>query len=149
MIVLSIMSDFTLNSLNVTINQVSLGDKKLTKSIFNQIEFGDCFNEKMDFDGDVIVGYVKEKDCRYLLWVTNGKLRKMSLTKYHELKANIEWASYNKTLWFLRKTKLKYTEADDNSDKLSAWLKDTQSYSLLVNKVKAFLETLAAKQIYL
>lgn len=73
----------------------------------------------------------------------------MSLTKYQDLKADIEWASYDKTLWFLRKVKLKYTEADDNRDKLSAWLEDTEKYSLSVNKVKAFLETLAAKQIYL
>jgi hypothetical protein len=143
------MSDFTLNPLNVTINQVSLGNKKLTKSIFYQIEFGDCFTEEMDFSGDAVIGYVKEKDGRYLLWVVNGKLRKRGLTDYRALQIDIERASYDKALWFLNKTRLKYKVADDNRVKLSAWLEDTERYTVLVNKVKAFLETLNDKQIYL
>ena len=147
------MSDFNLNPLNVTINQVSLGNKKLTKSIFNQIEFRDCFTGEMDFSGDVIIGYVKEyvkeKDTRYLLWTVNGKLRKRGLADYKALQIDTERASYDKTLWFLRKTRLKYKVADDNRVKLSAWLEDTEKYSMLVNKVKAFLESLNDKQIYL
>lgn len=143
------MSDYTLNPLNVTISQVSIGNKKLTKSIFNQIELGDYFTENMDFAGDAVIGYVKEKDTRYLLWTVNGKLRKRGLTDYKALQVDVERASYDKTVWFLRKTKLKYTVADDVRDKLSAWLEDTEKYVLLVNKVKAFLESLNDKQIYL
>jgi len=143
------MSDFSLNPLNVTINQVSLGNKKLTKSIFNQIEFGDCFTEEMNFAGDAIIGYVKEKDTRYLLWVVNGKLRKRGLTDYRALQIDTEKVSYDKTLWFLNKARLKYKVADDNRVKLSAWLEDTERYITLVNKVKTFLETLTDKQIYI
>lgn len=55
------MSDFSLNPLNVTINQVSLGNKKLTKSIFNQIEFGDCFNEEMALPGMQSLAMSKKK----------------------------------------------------------------------------------------
>lgn len=122
------MSDFSLNPLHVTVNQVSLGNKKLTKSIFNQIEFGDCFTEEMDFSGDEIIGYVKEKDTRYLLWTVNGKLRRRGLSDYKALQIDTERASYDKTLWFLRKTKLKYKVADDNRVKLSDWLEDSDRY---------------------
>jgi hypothetical protein len=77
------MLDFTLHPQNVTINQVSIGKKKLTKSIFNQIESQDCFNQSLDFIGNVIIGYVKDKDSRYLVWVFEGKLRKTNLKEYY------------------------------------------------------------------
>ncbi len=86
MINIKIMLDFTLLSLNVTINQVSIGNKKLTKTIFNQIEFRDFFDENIDFIGDAIIGYVKDKDNRFLLWVKEGKLRKTNLNKYYLLR---------------------------------------------------------------
>lgn len=145
------MSDFTLNPLNVTINQVSLGNKKLTKSIFNQIEFRDCMNSEMDFAGDKIIGYVKEKDQRYLLWVVDGKLRKTGLKKYADLKENIDWASLEKTEWFLIKTKLKHSMSDDYRDSLSEGLEfeERERYVMLIRKVKDFLGSLNDMQIYL
>ncbi|MDB5013685.1 MAG: hypothetical protein JWQ25_1887 [Daejeonella sp.] len=143
------MSDFKLNKLNVTIKEVSFGNKKLTKPIFNQIEFGDCFNDQIDFTGDAIIGYVKDKDSRYLLWVTNGKLRRTGLTQYRELKTDIERASLEKAEWFLRKTKLKHDMADDYRDRLSEGLEEPERYVELVKKTKVFLDSLIDKQIYL
>lgn len=144
------MSDFTLIPLNVSINQVSIGNKKLTKSIFNQIEFADCFNKEMDFVGDAILGYVKEKDSRFLLWVINGKLRRTSLTnKYRDLQENVEWASLEKTEWFLRKTKLKHSMSDGYRDQLSEGLEEHEKYINLVKKTNEFLNILTDKQIYL
>ncbi len=70
------MVDYKLTQLNVTVREVVVGNKRLTKTMFNQIEHKSCFNEKMDFIGDLIVGYTKDKDDRFLLWVNKGKLRK-------------------------------------------------------------------------
>jgi hypothetical protein len=145
------MIDYKLNPLNVTIKEVAIGNKKLTKSIFNQIEFGDCMTEEMDFAGDAIIGYVKEKDHRYLLWVINDKLRRTGLTKYAELKKDFERASLDKAEWFLRKTKLKHSMSDDYRDRLSEGLEfeERERYTMLVQKAKDFLTSLNDKQIYL
>lgn len=143
------MSGLDLTQFNVTITHVSIANKKLTKSIFNQIEYGNCFDEEMNFIGDPVYGYVKDKDYRYLLWTIGGKLRRTGLTKYYDLKTNVENASLESTEWFLRNTKLEYEMYDDYRDRLSEGLKDHKRYIELVTKSKDFLKGLVDKQIYL
>lgn len=143
------MLDFTLHPQNVTINQVSIGKKKLTKSIFNQIESQDCFNQSLDFIGNVIIGYVKDKDSRYLVWVFEGKLRKTNLKEYYLLSRNPEYIKHHEAEWFLNKLRLEYNFEDHYPDTLSQGLEEPERYKEMVNKVKDFLHTLADKQIYL
>lgn len=143
------MSDYKLTPLNVTIHEVLIGNKKLIKSVFNQIELDSCFNEKIEFVGDAIIGYIKDKDLRYLLWVKDGKLRKTNLALYYKLKTNVEWASLDATVWFLRKTKLKFFESDDYRDRLSEGLEDKDKYLKLVKKTHLFLDMLTDKQVFL
>lgn len=143
------MSGLDLTKFNVTITQVSLANKKLTKSIFNQIEYSNCFDEEMNFIGDPVYGYVKDKDNRYLLWTTGGKLRRTALTKYYDLKTNVENASLENAEWFLRNTRLEHEMNDDYRDRLSEGLKDHKRYIELVSKTKDFLKGLVDKQIYL
>jgi hypothetical protein len=143
------MNTIILNPLNVTINQVSLGKKKLTKSIFNHVEFADCFDKDINFRGESIIGYVKDKGSRYLLWVTEGKIRKTGLTKYQDLRSAIEFSSLKNTEWFLIKTSLKYSASDDYGDKLSEGLEEPERYTQLVSKAKDFLGTLTDKQIFI
>ena len=57
----------SIEPLEIEIMTLSLKNKKLTKSIFNQIETRDCFNKELDFKGDKYFGYIKEKDERYLI----------------------------------------------------------------------------------
>ena len=143
------MSDYKLNPLNVTIHEVLIGNKKLTKSVFNQIELESCFNEEIEFVGDGVIGYIKDKDSRYLLWIKEGKLRKTNLAPYYKLKTNAEWASLDATVWFLRKTKLKFSESDDYRDRLSEGLEEQDKYLELVNKAHLFLDTIKDKQIFI
>jgi hypothetical protein len=143
------MNTIVLNPLNVTINQVSLGKKKLTKSIFNQVEFADCFGKDINFRGQSIIGDVKDKGSRYLLWVTEGKIRKTGLTKYQDLRSAIEFSSLKNTEWFLIKTHLKYSASDEYGDKLSEGLEEPERYIQLVSKVKVFFDTLIDKQIFI
>jgi len=135
--------------LKATLTQVSIDNKKLTKSIFNQIEYGDCFDHEMNFIGDPVYGYVKDKDYRYLLWTIGGKLRRTSLSRYYELKASVENASLEKTEWFLKKTRLEYEMYDEYRDRLSEGIEDHKRYLELVAKAKEFLKGLIDKQIYL
>lgn len=143
------MLDFTIHPLNIAINQVSIGNKKLTKSIFNQIEGRDCFDEKLDFMGEAIIGYVKDKDNRYLLWVIDGKLRKTNLKGYYSLSRNPEYTKFHDAEWFLNKVRLEYHFEDRYRDTLSQALEQTERYREMVNKAKDFLDTLSDKQIYL
>jgi len=71
--------------LDIEIRTISLKNKKLTKSIFNQIETRDCFNKELDFKGDKYFGYIKEKEQRYLIWSVEGKLRKTNLSEYSKI----------------------------------------------------------------
>jgi hypothetical protein len=143
------MSEYNINPLNVTIKEVSLGNKKLTKSIFNQIEPESCFDENIDFIGENIIGYVKDKNDRFLLWIKSGKLRKSKLTDYYKLRISTEYVSLDETTWFLRKTKTKFTESDDFRDKLSEGLDDESRYIDMVKKAQDFLNTLVDKQVYI
>lgn len=143
------MLDFTLQPLNVTINQVSIGNKKLTKTIFNQIEVRDCFDENIDFIGDVIIGYIKDKEIRYLLWIIDGKLRKSNLKRYYSLWNNPDFAPFHEIEWFLDKVRLKCDFEGQHGDSLSGALEHPQRYSELVEKVKEFLGTLVDRQIYI
>ncbi|MGE8425616.1 MAG: hypothetical protein ACN6PI_22465 [Sphingobacterium siyangense] len=143
------MLDFTLLSLNVTINQVSIGNKKLTKTIFNQIEFRDFFDENIDFIGDSIIGYVKDKDNRFLLWVKEGKLRKTNLNKYYLLRYDPGISKIQETEWFLNKVRLKFDLEENYHNKLLECLEHPERYKELIDKVKKFLEGLVDRQIYL
>lgn len=149
MINIKIMLDFTLLSLNVTINQVSIGNKKLTKTIFNQIEFRDFFDENIDFIGDSIIGYVKDKDNRFLLWVKEGKLRKTNLNKYYLLRYDPGISKIQETEWFLNKVRLKFDLEENYHNKLLECLEHPERYKELIDKVKKFLEGLVDRQIYL
>ncbi|MBB1643616.1 hypothetical protein [Sphingobacterium sp. UME9] len=144
------MKNLDLTQLKVTITQVSVANKKLTKSIFNQIEYDDCFDQEMNFIGDPIYGYVKGTDSRYLLWTIDGRLRRTRLRKYYNLKSDIEYASIEDTEWFLRKVGLAY-EIDDSHrvHRLSVSIEDHKTYTELVDNAKEFLNGLIDKQIYL
>jgi len=143
------MLEFTIHPLNIAINQVSIGNKKLTKSIFNQIEGLDCFDENLDFRGDTIIGYVKDKDNRYLLWLVDGKLKKTNLKGYYLLGRNPEYSKFHEVEWFLNKVHLGYCFENRYSDRLSEALEQPERYKEIVDKAKDFLDTLVDKQIYL
>jgi len=135
---------------NVTIKQVVVGNKKLTKSVFSQIENVPCFNENIDFIGDNVIGYIKDKNDKFLLWVKNNKLRKTSLTSYYKLTPYIESSFIEDIEWFLKKTGLNYEmNSIHYRNKASENIDDKERYINLVRKVRAFLNELIDKQIFL
>lgn len=143
------MNGLEVAQLNATITQLSLANKKLTRSIFSQIEYAECFDAEMNFIGDPVYGYIRDKDSRYLLWTTGGKFRRIGLTRYYELKNNIARVPLENVKWFLYKIKMEYDVEDNWSEILSESIINHQRYLAMVNKVKEFLKGLVDKQIYL
>lgn len=143
------MVDYKLTQLNVTVREVVVGNKRLTKTMFNQIEHESCFNEYMDFIGDLIIGYTKDKDDRFLLWVNKGKLRKTKLTPYHKLRKSADYAKLREVSWFLQKGKIEFEGLDKNEETVSETVADPKRYEALVDKVRSFLDSLVDQQIFL
>lgn len=141
------MEQYNIKPINVSIRTLTIDNKKLTRSIFNQVEWRRCFDENMDFIGDHIYGYVKEKANRYLVWVHEGKLRRYNLSDYYKIKKNASDASFENTNWFCYQTKIEFTYDDEYQP--SDWIKDKEKYNMLAGKVHSFLEGLWEKQIYL
>lgn len=144
-----IMVDYKLTQLNVTIREVAIGNKRLTKTIFNQIEFETCFNEDMDFVGESIIGYVKDNSERFLLWVKEGKLRRSNLTPYYKLPKDATYAFINNVSWFLRKCKIEFDGIDDNNESVFNTVTDFEDYENLVAKNRKFLDSLVDQQVFL
>lgn len=69
----------------IKINALSIGSRKMTKSVFNQIIEQSPLNQSMSFIGDSIIGFVNDSKGRYLLFTKNGELRKSSLTTIHKI----------------------------------------------------------------
>ncbi|GGC44749.1 hypothetical protein GCM10011386_41280 [Parapedobacter defluvii] len=143
------MVDYKLTQLNVTVREVVVGNKRLTKTMFNQIEHESCFNEKMDFIGDLIIGYTKDKDDRFLLWVNKGKLRKTKLTPYYKLSRSADYTKLYEVSWFLKKGKIEFEGLDKGEQAVSETVADPKLYEALVDKVRSFLDSLVDQQIFL
>lgn len=69
----------------VTIDRLTVGGKQMTKSVFNQIQRGDFFNDVIGGDSleikkDILLGYVilqgESGQIKWYIWNENGKLRK-------------------------------------------------------------------------
>ena len=72
-----------IQTVTVSINVITVSGKKMTISVFNQIQNEDCFDEKFNFLGDNIFGYVIDKDqdvC--IVYTKNNQLRKWWLNQF-------------------------------------------------------------------
>jgi hypothetical protein len=134
--------------LNVSIKIISLDGRKLTKSIFNQIEHRRCFDHNIDFIGDELLGYVRDKNARFLVWIHQEKVRKTALSPYYELEKTSHRTKLEDSLWFCRLTQ---TELNENYDEttLQDRIINPEKYDQLIDKVNDFLIQVAEKQIFI
>ena len=78
----------------VSIQLITVDGKKMTKSVFNQIQEENCFDTNFNFNADNFLGYVVD-GAKYLIFIKNGELRKCSLNLIIELsKYEIEEDGY-------------------------------------------------------
>ncbi|MEP6614232.1 MAG: hypothetical protein ABJA76_20150 [Mucilaginibacter sp.] len=142
----------TASPLDVEIKTINLKNKKLTKSIFNQIEIRTCFDENLDFIGDRFFGYIRDKDKRYLLWSDNGKLRKTCLSDYSLPKIDAEYKfTFNDIEWVLRKCNIAYRSYDDERGRLKIELENEAltKYNSLIDNVRAFMSEVWNYQLFI
>lgn len=94
------MKDFFTTETTVKINVATIDGKKITKSIFNQINTKSPFNFDKDkgyiFEGGKILGYVFDKEY-WLLWVEDDKIYKSNLGTLFKM-ANLTSSSKYSTL---------------------------------------------------
>ncbi len=68
----------------VSIQLVTIADNKMTKAVFDQIEKDDCFDDKLNFVGHYIFGYILWKQSRFLLWIDKyDRLRKTNISRIY------------------------------------------------------------------
>ncbi|EHQ29793.1 hypothetical protein [Mucilaginibacter paludis] len=144
------METIKLDPLKAEIKTLVLGGKKLTKSIFRQIEFRDCVDERMNFTGDKCFGYVKDGEHRFVLWLYNGNLRKMGLSPYMRLK-ELEYDSTTLDIeLFVFKCKLGYYATEERGGYTIEFKEgERQKYNELVVKVKKLISEVMENQIFL
>jgi hypothetical protein len=140
-----------IKALNIEIKTITMGERKLTKSIFNQLEHKDCFNGTMDFIGEKLYGYVKIQNERFILWNERGKLKKTSITKYFNLiKVNFDQRNQDVASWFLNKCNIEPAESEDYRDtELRLDYNGALEYNSLIAKVKAFTSIVLDSQIFI
>jgi hypothetical protein len=132
------MDTFKISAENITIKFLQINGKKLTRSVYTQIENKRFFDKQVGFIGDQVLGYVLDKTDKVLIWSQKGMLRKTILTPYFKLRKSSPYLSAEKAEWFLLLADIKYTLSDDGN--FNEIVNDVADYDRKVEKVKAFLD---------
>lgn len=90
--------ELNITTANVSIQIVTVGNNKMTKAVFDQIEKDACFDDKLNFIGHYIFGYILWKQSRFLIWIDKyDRLRKTNIsqiyTGYKDDSKAAEWRS--------------------------------------------------------
>jgi len=114
------MEKISIQTVPVTIRVMEVGGKRMTLSVFNQIQNGDFFSEEIaDENRDACyIGWVSHKGEKYILFNVNGSLKKDKFEYQRtdkSLKSRVESARLNFAHWE------KYSDRNpDNSLAVSA-----------------------------
>jgi len=123
---------------NVTIKFLQFNGKKLTRSVYTQIENKRFFDKDVSFTGDQVLGYILDKTDKVLIWSKTGMLRKTTMTPYSKLRKSSPYLSAEKAELFFLLADIKYTLFDNETfNEIVNYVAD---YDLKVEKVKAFLD---------
>lgn len=151
--------------LPVSIKQVYIGNKKMTASIFKQIDFKSAFDEDLDFLGNEIIGYFNVNNERVLLYIIDDKMYKFNLKNLNILsKINNDDFDFSNDLEYIFKwlkidmLKTKPDSTDDEFElvqelELKGLIRLTESgrkrLSILSYKAKKHLDTILENKLYI
>jgi hypothetical protein len=121
----------------IEIRTITIDSKKLTKTLFSQIEQRSFFNRDLEFSGDHIYGYVMDKQNRYLLWLKDGHLRRTNLSPYYDLDDLANNIYIGNVSWFLTMAGIDFHVMGNKT--LENCIEDPGLYQQKVAKVKAFI----------
>jgi len=98
------MEKISIQTVPVTIRVMEVGGKRMTLSVFNQIQNGDFFSEEIaDENRDACyIGWVSHKGEKYILFNVNGSLKKDKFEYQRtdkSLKSRVESARLNFAHW--------------------------------------------------
>lgn len=99
------MEDLKIKTVSVEIKVITVGGKKMTKAVYNQIQEEMITLYDIEISKCSILGYVNEPNgCKWLLWVNIGELRKMRIdSKYEDIiNVEIETCKTNEVSFVLR-----------------------------------------------
>lgn len=138
------MKDFFTTETTVKINVATIDGKKITKSIFNQINTKSPFNFDKEkgyiFEGGKILGYVFDKEY-WLLWVEDDKIYKTNLDRLFKM-ANLSSSSYFSSVRDLLNPNLYF-----GSEYLKEDFEDFENYSLNNYKSSEILTETALEKL--
>ncbi|WP_221389949.1 hypothetical protein [Dyadobacter sp. NIV53] len=69
----------------IKIKTLTIGGRRMTKSVFNQIIRSHPFDREINFVGEKVIGFVNDTDARWLLYIRGDEIRKSSLNDISKL----------------------------------------------------------------
>lgn len=137
-----------ISTATVSIKLITVDNKKMTKSVFMQIQKEAAFDIEFNFIGSNILGYVMDDSSKYLLWVNNnGELRKTSLYYLEDLStADIDPSHRNNPNDFWRERQVcEDFMIDFLTDKKAGFPKVQE----VIKKARNTLQNLNCSQLYI
>ena len=133
----------------ISIRTLLFDSKKLTKSMFSQILHQNCFDKDVDFLGNQIFGFIKDKGHFYLVWEIGGMLRKTNITDYYRFQNINEYTSFDE--FFNRFCAIKDVELHNGRRDCSLFqsVKDNDRFDFLRQKINVFMDALKNQQIFI
>jgi hypothetical protein len=143
----------------IKIKTLTVGGRRMTKSVFNQVISLSPFDSELTFTGDKVIGYVYEQQSRWLLFIKDGQLRKYILDNILQL-INVGKSTKYKDFQSLA-DRLRFGHLQTNFDHEDDWNKErkfaNESYSeetwgkILnrIDKAKSFIAFLDDRQIFI
>jgi len=138
----------------VKIKTITIGGRRMTKSVFNQILSLGAFDNEINFKGDKIIGFVKDTSEIKLLFIKDGEIRKCSLEYIMKLARLNERTTFTDLNDIERNLGIRYFDYED-VEELRAIAKEVipserWSYlEILVSNAKSILQTLTGNQIFI
>lgn len=113
-----------LKTQSIEIKVISVGGKKMTKAVFNQIQEEIPFDKAYNFTGDNCLGYVVIGPNKYILWTIDGELRKTNYTDFFDSKFYGKWTEMH----FVSPTDRNQSNQDKMNEFYDTHLKGNQIY---------------------
>jgi len=145
----------------IKVKTLVISGRRMTKTFFNQILIQSPFNGEMDFNGDLVIGYVNDTNLTWLLFIRNKEIRKYSLkniSRFSRFSDSTSYTNFEELLSNigLRITPSISTDDDEYGDRHSnQYAKNCYSDEVWTNilglrdKAKAFLDSLDGRQIFI
>lgn len=138
----------------IKIKTISIGGRRMTKAVFNQILSHRAFDNEINFKADKVIGFVNDSSEIKLLFIKDSEIRKCSLEfvlRFARLNDQTKFTDLND---MERNLGLKYFRYED-VEELRAIAKDViaaerWSYlEILAGKAKSFVDALSGNQIFI